>query len=252
MKIYNKHLFVNTPKAVLIDLDNTLYNYDLAHSEAMRALEKKFFDTLKVPAKLFYFYYSKSREKIHKSLKNTASSHSRLLYIQNMIEYMGLGSSISIVSNFEQTYWNNFLLNIELFDGAEDFLNDLRMLSIPIVLITDLSSHIQFRKLISIGLDAYFDYIVTSEEAGAEKPSELPFRIALQKLNIKEGKDLWMIGDSLDLDIKGSKKAIKATTLLKKNKKFSRDSDVRYMDASFYGYKDLRNLLSKLESNNEK
>ena len=251
MKIYNKHHFVNAPKAVLIDLDNTLYNYDLAHSEAMKALEKKFFDTLKVPAKLFYIYYLKSREKIQKNLKNTASSHSRLLYIQNMFEYIGLGSSISLVSSFEQTYWNNFILNIELFEGAEDFLNDLRMLSIPIVLITDLSSHVQFRKLISIGLDTYFDYIVTSEESGAEKPSDLPYRMALQKLNFKEGKDVWMIGDRLDLDIKGSKKAISATTILKKDKRFSQDSDVRYMDASFYRYKDLRNLLSKLNTNNE-
>jgi histidinol phosphatase-like enzyme len=40
--------------------------------------------------------------------------------------------------------------------------------------------------------DEYFDYVVTSEEAGCDKPNARPFKIALEKLNISADK-IWMI-----------------------------------------------------------
>ena len=41
-----------------------------------------------------------------------------------------------------------------------------------------------FRKIIFFGLEQYFDYVVTSEEAGIDKPSKAPFELALKKLDL--------------------------------------------------------------------
>ena len=69
--------------------------------------------------------------------------------------------------------------------------------------ITDLTAQIQFRKMVYFGLDECFDYVVTSEESGSDKPDPRPFQIALDKLKI-EPKRIWMIGDSALEDMAGA------------------------------------------------
>ena len=59
-----------------------------------------------------------------------------------------------------------------------------------------MTAQIQFRKLVYFGLDEFFDYVVTSEEAGADKPDKMPFKVALEKLQL-EPENIWMIGDKI-------------------------------------------------------
>jgi putative hydrolase of the HAD superfamily len=62
---------------------------------------------------------------------------------------------------------------------VKELLDDLRRLGIPTAIVTDLTAQIQFRKVVYFGLDHYFDYIITSEEAGHDKPHQAPFKLAL-------------------------------------------------------------------------
>ena len=82
--------------------------------------------------------------------------------------------------------------------------------------ITDLTAQIQFRKLIYFGLDELFDYVVTSEEAGMDKPHKSAFELAIKKLNCRPEKII-MIGDDL-IDFVNQK-------LFPYLKKFKLDSD---------------------------
>jgi putative hydrolase of the HAD superfamily len=84
--------------------------------------------------------------------------------------------------NFEQTYWRTFLANAKLFSGVIEFLQLLKDKEIRTANITDLIAQIQFRKMVYFGLDEYFDYVVTSKEAGFDKPNIEPFKMALNKL----------------------------------------------------------------------
>ena len=120
-----------------------------------------------------------------------------------MLEIMGLGSQVLLALDFEQTYWRTFLSNAILFDDVKELLDDLRLLGIPTAIVTDLTAQIQFRKVVYFGLDQYFDYIVTSEEAGFDKPHPAPFTIALEKMRPK-GNTIWMIGDNPVNDIRGA------------------------------------------------
>jgi len=247
MKVNNPKRFNRLPDAILFDTDNTLYPYEPAHAAALKAVREKVEKTLSISPDDFDKAFTNARAQVKKRLRNTASSHSRLLYLQRMLEIMGLGSQVLLALDFEQTYWRTFLKNAVLFDGVIDLLDDIRLLGIPTAIVTDLTAQIQFRKVIYFGLDHYFDYIVTSEEAGFDKPHEAPFKIALEKMR-PEGDCIWMIGDNPVNDIQGGRAKINAVTLQKIHAGIETGTDVNVADATFSRYFELRKLLRKLGS----
>jgi putative hydrolase of the HAD superfamily len=111
--------------------------------------------------------------------------------------------------------------------------------------VTDLTAQIQFRKMVYFGLDHYFDYIVTSEEAGFDKPHHSPFEIALHKMQPK-GSCIWMIGDNPETDICGARRAINAVTIQKIHKGVIPGTAENEPDAQIENFQQLRNLLISL------
>ena len=75
--------------------------------------------------------------------------------MQRMLEIIGLKSQILLSLDFEQTYWRNFFVNATLFENVLEFLDEIRLLNIPLIAITDLTAQIQFRKIIYFGLDNF-------------------------------------------------------------------------------------------------
>lgn len=245
MKIHNSNRFTRLPDAILFDTDNTLYAYEPAHAAALKAVRDKVITTLSISAEDFDKAYHEARHQIRNRLTHAAASHSRLLYLQRMLEIMGLGSQVLLALDFEQTYWRTFLSNAILFDDVKELLDDIRLLGIPTAIVTDLTAQIQFRKVVYFGLDHYFDYIVTSEEAGFDKPHEAPFLIAVEKMRPK-GRCIWMIGDNPVNDIRGAREKIDAVTLQKIHAGVELGTDTNVPDASFTEYSDLRVLVAKL------
>ena len=245
MKINNYERFNRLPDAILFDTDNTLYAYDPAHAAAQNAVREKVAKTFSISLADFDGAFNEARAQVKRRLNNTASSHSRLLYLQRMLEIMGLGSQVLLALDFEQTYWRTFLGNAFLFDGVKELLDDIRLLGIPTAIVTDLTAQIQFRKVVYFGLDHYFDYIVTSEEAGFDKPHKAPFQIALQKMCPK-GDCIWMIGDNPVNDIRGAREEINAVTLQKIHAGVEAGTGVTAADAIFNDFSDLRKMLARL------
>jgi putative hydrolase of the HAD superfamily len=245
MKLNNPNKFTRLPDAILFDTDNTLYAYDPAHKAALRAVREKVVSTFSISENDFDKAFNEARSQVKFRLKETASSHSRLLYLQRMLEIMGLGSQVLLALDFEQTYWRTFLSKAVLFDHVKELLDDLRLLGIPIAIVTDLTAQIQFRKVVYFGLDQYFDYIVTSEEAGFDKPHEAPFKIALEKMNPK-GDCIWMIGDNPINDISGARDSINAVTLQKNHVGVDLGVGSHQADAVFEDFSELRKMLDKL------
>jgi putative hydrolase of the HAD superfamily len=161
---------------------------------------------------------------------------------------MGLGSQVLLALDFEQTYWRTFLSNARLFDGVKDLLDDIRLLGISSAIVTDLTAQIQFRKIVYFGLDSYFDFIITSEEVGFDKPNKAPFQMAIDKIRPK-GNCIWMIGDSALNDIYGARTAINAITLQKIHDGIEIGIEENCPDASFVHFSEIRNLLVELTKN---
>ena len=245
MKIYQPERLNRLPDAFLFDLDNTLYSYDAAHTAAQEAVRHKVGRTFSMTPEAYDQAFDQAREQVKNRLKNTASSHSRLLYFQRMLEIMGLGSQVLLALDFEQTYWRTFLSHAVLFDDVKEFMDDIRLLGIPIAVVTDLTAQIQFRKIVYLGLDHCFDFIVTSEEAGCDKPHGVPFQMALEKLKPK-GHCIWMIGDNPINDIKSAREQIQAVTLQKIHAGVKRGVGNEAPDASFETFADFRKYIAKL------
>jgi putative hydrolase of the HAD superfamily len=214
MKILSQNKIDSLPELVLFDFDNTLYDYAPAHEAAMQAVCSKVTSKFSVNQVDFERAFDTARSEIKQTLKDSAASHNRLLYMQRMLEILGLGSQALVALDLEQTYWRTFLNHAKLFPDVKECLDDLRLLGIQKILVTDLTAQIQFRKLVFFGLEGYFNYIVTSEESGFDKPHAASFQLALQKSKL-ENPTIWMIGDCSVKDIKGAKDAISAVTLQK-------------------------------------
>jgi len=218
--IINPEKFDAKPIAIFFDLDNTLYPYRAAHEAGTAAVLAKA-TKIGIGSEEFDAAFTRARTDIKSQLGHTASSHSRLLYFQRTLEYLGLRSQSLLSLEFEQTYWGGYLAATELREGVLDFLDQLSRFDIRRVLVTDLTTQIQFRKLVYLELDQRFEFIVTSEESGEDKPHPAGFELAVDKLGLPEEPDgsryrngeIWMIGDSLGSDIVGAKRAINATTL---------------------------------------
>jgi HAD superfamily hydrolase (TIGR01549 family) len=246
MKFFSRDRFTRLPDAILFDTDNTLYPYEPAHALAQQAVREKVVKTFSINPKDFDNAFGEARKQVKSRLKNTASSHSRLLYLQRMLEIMGLGSQVLLALDFEQTYWRTFLSHTVLFDDVKELLDDLRLLGIPTAIVTDLTAQIQFRKVVYFGLDQHFDYIVTSEEAGFDKPHAAPFEIAIAKMRPK-GDCIWMIGDNPINDIRGARETINAVTLQKIHEGTRVGKGKNEPDAQFDHFGEIRKIIGQLE-----
>lgn len=249
MKIFNPEKFKARPAAILLDIDNTLYAYAPAHAAAWEAVRDKLRAAHSLPLADFDKAADDARLAVKERLGPTAASHSRLLYLQRALETMGLGSRALVALDLEQTYWRNFMAGAALFDGVSEFLDDVRLARIPLVAVTDLAAQIQFRKIVYWEIEHLFDYVVTSEEAGFDKPHEAPFRLALEKLGLnRRGADgaVWMIGDDAEKDIKGARSAIGAATIQKLHRGVTLGRGPAAPDASFEMFSGLQEFSAPL------
>lgn len=245
MKIYDVTKFNGLPSVILFDTDNTLYAYDRPHKVGIAAVKAKVVSMFSISDSDFDKSFALAREKVKKRLSGSAASHSRLLYMQRMLEILGLGSQVLLALDLEQTYWRTFLGQAVLFDDVKELLDDIRILGIPAVVVTDLTAQIQFRKLVYFGLENSFDFVVTSEEAGYDKPHDAPFKMALEKTRVDHG-DVWMIGDNPINDILGARDTVAAVTLQKIHKGIDLGRGKFAPDASFEHFSELRKIVVKL------
>ena len=195
-------------KGVILDLDDTLYSYEKCH---IYALEQTFLKYLTISKKKlaqnsFEKRYRESRNKITERLKNTGSCRSRLLAFQMLLEKEKNESAPKNSLILENCYWKSFISKMTPDKEIKEFLKKLKKQNIKTCILSDMTMEIQVRKLQKLGMSNLFDYMVTSEEVGKEKPELLNFNTALKKLDLRNG-EVMMIGDSLSKDGFGAKKA---------------------------------------------
>lgn len=190
---------MNKYKGILLDIDNTLYNYDITHKIAKNKVLEFCINELNLEKDIVENAYEIGRKKVHIELSETAASHNRLLYFQKMCEILNI-NSLDYAFKIYNIYWDTFLENMKPFDGIYDFLEKYKN---NICLVTDLTAHIQYRKIEKLKLNQFIDKVVTSEEAGREKPHPYMFMLALEKLNLGKH-EVCMIGDSFKKDIFGA------------------------------------------------
>lgn len=193
-------------RAILFDLDHTLYDYQACHGVSLpRTLRSVAKEGGWAPAAVERAYEC-ARQRVHADLAGQGSSHSRLLYFQKTIEALAGQTLPGLTLRAEADYWETFLQTMRPTPGSVAFLEAVRAQTVKTAIVTNLTAQIQLRKIERLGLSDLIDTVVTSEEAGVEKPAPAIFQLALEKLGVT-APDAWYVGDDEAADIRGAEAA---------------------------------------------
>lgn len=187
-------------KAVLIDIDNTLLDFNKCATECIRLAFEKF--NLPFNDKTFGVF-KKINDALWLEIENRTLTKTELHQVRfnRVLNALGL----------EYDGWEveqQFLANLKEcaipVDGAVDLM---KYLSKKYIVCTASNSFYnqQVKRLTTAGIYSYVDNMFISEVIGFEKPSSAFFLECLDRLNITDKNQVVMIGDSLTADIKGGK-----------------------------------------------
>lgn len=192
---------LDTVKGVLIDLDNTLYEYEPAHQAGLKAA----YDALPFEQNFDVFAneYRAARTVVTRDISPHGSCRSRILAFQALAERWSVENRYSLALELETTYWTTFITHMAPHLEALAFLKKCQDQKVPVCIVSDMTTSIQIQKIQKLGVEKLITYLVTSEEIGVEKPNVRIFKAGLRKLDLKE-EDVIMIGDHEDKDVKGA------------------------------------------------
>ncbi|MEK6892546.1 MAG: TIGR02253 family HAD-type hydrolase [Nanoarchaeota archaeon] len=184
-------------KAVIFDLDNTLIDFmrmkKLSCDAAITAMMDAGLDVEKEKAikSLFELYdqYGLEEKQIFQHF---------LKKLTGEINYEVLASGIVAYRRVRAGF-------LEPYPYVGKVLFELKKRGIKLAIVSDAPRLKAWIRLVSMKINHLFDIVVTFEDTNEFKPSNKPFMIAFEKLNLKPG-DCLMVGDRPERDIEGSKK----------------------------------------------
>lgn len=203
-------------KAVLIDIDDTIFDFEKCSKNSfLKTLEK-----FNIKFKEEDFSYFNKVNDILWTKQKLGEINIKEVFIKR--DYlMGKYFNIDIEKGLFNDLFVKFLYDeIEMVDGIEDLLLYLSD-KYKIFTASNGIYKMQENRLKKSNLDKYFDNVFVSDKIGFEKPDKKFFQ-KIMDLTKFSNDDLIMIGDSIKSDIIGAKNSkIKSIYFNKEDKKIS-------------------------------
>jgi putative hydrolase of the HAD superfamily len=195
-------------KAVLFDLDDTLYDHRFSSRNGLETLKNNFECFKEIPLDELEKEHLKLLNEIHlsKVLAGLCTiDEARAERYKRLFSKYGVNAGEQLIEGARQLYSTAYRTNIRAVPGAEELLKRLKT-KFKIAVVSNNFGVEQKSKIDVCGFGKYLDAIVTSVEVGFTKPSPEIFLLALDKLGCSADEAI-MIGDSWDMDITGAKNA---------------------------------------------
>ena len=191
--------------AILFDLDNTLFHWDPCDLRGREAAHAALRLSIEVSFDRFMELHKEAREHLKVHLHGQGSNHNRILFFKFIADRLTDRPRPSLALTMYQRYWQAFFAAMKPHLDAHRVLSQLKKTH-KLALVSNHVTQPQLDKIFRLGFEPYFDVIITSEEAGFEKPDPRIFHLALSKLGVNVNEAI-MIGDHAKGDIEGANRA---------------------------------------------
>ena len=201
-------------KLVLIDLDDTLFDYPKAENSAFRNTFKElgFFEKSELGEDEKEKIYNEIKDRykvinsqLWKDLENGIVDKYRLriLRFEKIIEEFNLKYS---AERMNEVYTKKLSEGIFPFEATEELCKYLHS-KYKVGIVTNGIKEVQYPRIQNSVIAKYIDKIIVSDEIEVNKPDKRIFEYAMNYFGIKNKNEVIMIGDSLGADIKGGQNA---------------------------------------------
>jgi putative hydrolase of the HAD superfamily len=203
----NKLKSLKNYKHIFFDLDNTLWDYKANMKETFFEIIHEL-NLLQVQENFDEFVnrFEINNDKYWVAYRNGLINKEflRSKRFSDTLESVGIHDD-SIVNRMADLYHQRVSRKANLFPGVHETLAYLKE-KYQLYIITNGFVEIQTNKLESSELSIYFNRIFMAEVTGFQKPDKRFFYYALSSVNAKKSESI-MVGDDLEADIMGAKKA---------------------------------------------
>ncbi len=190
-------------KAILFDLDDTLFDF---HRSEKEALEQTLISFGITPDTEMIRYYSRVNDSQWKLLEKGEISREQVLLRRFEIFYEGIGKKGIDPVETRHRYEHNLSRSWYYLDGAEELISELCR-DYELYIVSNGTAAVQDGRIAASGIAKYFRDIFISQKIGFNKPDKRFFDFCLEKAGGLGKEDALLVGDSLSSDIQGGKNA---------------------------------------------
>ena len=170
-------------KEVVFDIDDTLYDYEKGHALGVERMAEYAEKELGIAKAYFRSEYKRMNEELK----------------------VRLGKD-DAVEKLYHLFWDALLAESKAEPGSIEAIRALRKMGIGVGIGTDMTFWMQYQKLERFGFAPYITHMVTSQEAGHEKPHPEFMALCVKKAGCKP-EEMVFVGDTFKKDVAGSAKA---------------------------------------------
>jgi HAD superfamily hydrolase (TIGR01549 family) len=192
-------------KAVLFDLDGTLFDHYHSVRSAISAIQAKYSSLTGYETEHLITKYNEALQEAYDRYlaKEISYDECDTLKVRLFFTTLGLPEpSPDEVKVYRDTYKPAYRENRRATPGSIEMLVRLREHGYRLAIVSNGQAEDQVAKAQSIGVHHLVDRILTSEEAGCCKPDRQIFQLAISTLGADPSTAV-MVGDSVVTDVKG-------------------------------------------------
>lgn len=194
-------------RAVLFDLDDTLFDHQGCAREALAAVQASHEGFRAMPFETLERAHARFLEELHGAVMvgRVPIEIARVERFRRLLGAAGVLVSDDLAASTASTYRETYRAARRAVAGASALLAAVKRRARVGIVSNNLLDE-QQEKLRTCGLDAFVDALVVSAEVTVSKPDPAIFELALDRLHVQPA-EAAMVGDSWSADITGARAA---------------------------------------------